>query len=126
MLLIQPASQLTVITTTLGALDVSKALFIADAAYQLVSVSVVWGVAGGAGATVTVEKLTGTTAPGSGTAMLTGALDITATANTVTAGTLSATVGDLQLATGNRLGVKLAGVLTGLVGCCVVATLKRI
>lgn len=123
----QPSpTQIITLSRVLGALDVSQAIFVADQSYQLSSVNVVWGVAGGAGATITIEKLTGTTAPGSGTALLTGALDLTVTANTVTAGTLTSTAADLLLASGNRLGIKLAGVLTGLVGCCVTATLRRL
>lgn len=118
--------QKIVITTVLAAVDVSKTIFNADAAYQVVSIKVAWGVAGGAAATLTPEKLTGTTAPGSGTAMISSPIDLTATANTVVTGTLSSTTSDLQLAAGDRLGVKLAGVLTGLVGCAVTIILKRI
>lgn len=114
------------ITVVFNALSVSSVIFVADAAYQLVSARCVWGVAGGAAAALQVEKLTSTTAPGSGTALLTAAFDITATANTVATGALTATVADLQLAAGDRLGAKLTGVLTGLVGCALTVTLKRI
>lgn len=118
--------QNVVITVPLVVTDVSKTVFTADTTYQVLSVQAVWGVAGGAGAVLSVEKLTGTTAPGSGTGMLTGNLDLTATANTNVSGTLSGTVTNLQLAVGDRLGVKLGGVLTGLVGAAVTITLKRI
>lgn len=118
--------QFVVVSQTLNVLNVSQALFVSDAAYQVVGIRAVWGVAGGAAAVLNIEKLTGTTVPGSGTAMLTGNFDLTSTANTVTSGTLSSTASDLQLAVGNRLGVKLGGVLTGLIGCCVTITLKRI
>lgn len=133
---ITPADGLTVggiivpttfpIVTVLNALSVSTALFIADAAYQVVSVRASWGVVGGALAALNIEKLTGTTAPGSGTAVLTADLDLTGTVNTVNTGTLTGTVGNLQLAAGDRLGCKLSGVLTGLVGCVLTVTLKRI
>lgn len=127
MLIQQPVGSIQYpITTVLNALSVSTTIFAASAAYQLVSVSAVWGVAGGAGATITVEKLTGTTAPGSGTALLTGALDLTATANTVTSGTLTSTAADLLLASGDRLGCKLAGVLTGLVGCALTVIVRKL
>lgn len=116
----------TVISRTLGALDVSHVIFISDSNYQVSSIKVVWGVAGGAGAVLDVEKLTGTTAPGSGTSMQTGSVDLTATANTVTTPTLTGTVATLQLATGNRIGIKLGGILTGLVGCNVTILLGRI
>lgn len=115
-----------VITRVLNALDLSQAIFVADVAYQVTAMRVVWGVAGGAGAVLSIEKLTGTTAPGGGTTMLTGTIDITATANTVTSGALVATASTLQLAAGNRIGVVLGGVLTGLLGCCVTVILKRI
>lgn len=114
------------VNLVLNALSVSTALFIADAAYQVTAVRVVWGVAGGLAAALNIEKLTSTTAPGSGTAILSSDIDLTATANTVTSGSLTGTVGNLQFATGNRLGVKLTGTLTGLVGCAVSVTLKRI
>lgn len=114
------------ITVVLNALSVSTAIFAATAAYQVVSVSAVWGVAGGAAAVLNIEKLSGTTAPGSGTALLTAAFDLTTTANTVGAGTLTATAADLLLASGDRLGCKLGGVLTGLVGCSVTVVLKKI
>lgn len=118
--------QTIVVNAVLGALSVSTSVFTADAAYQVVSMTAVWGVVGGAGAVLGVEKLTGTTAPGSGTALLTGNLDLTATANTVTSGTLTGTIPSLQLASGNRLGVVLGGTLIGLVGCNVTVILKRI
>lgn len=114
------------ITVTLNALSVSTAVFVADVAYQVTGIKALWGVAGGAGATLNIEKLTGTTAPGAGIALLTSNLDLTSAANTVNTGTLTGTVADLQLAAGDRLGCKLAGVLTGLVGCVVTVFLKRI
>lgn len=114
------------IFVTLNALSVSSSLFVADAAYQIISCKAVWGVAGGLAAVLNVEKLTGTTAPGSGTALLSSNIDLTATANTVVSGTLTAVTADLQLAAGDRIGVKLGGTLTGLVGCNLVITVKRI
>lgn len=114
------------VSVILNALSVSSALFIADTTYQVVGVRSAWGVAGGLAALLNVEKLTGTTAPGSGTAILTSGIDLTATANTVTTGALSGTVSNLQLAAGDRLGVKLGGTLTGLVGCSLTILLKRI
>ena len=123
----QPSGALTTpVTVVLNALSVSSAIFVADAAYQVTSVKCVWGVAGGAAAALTVEKLTSTTAPGSGTALLTAAFDLTTTANTVGTGTLTATAADLLLASGDRLGAKLTGVLTGLVGCSLAIILKKL
>jgi hypothetical protein len=87
-----------------------------NAAYQLIAVREAHSVTGGASCAVQIEKLTGTTAPGSGTAQLTSTIDLTATVNTVVSGTLSATASDLQFAAGNRIGIKLSGTQTGLVG----------
>ena len=118
------------VVVNLGGMDANSIsgdqCFIANRAYQVVAVRATWSHVGGSGAAATVEKLTGTTAPGSGTAMLTAAFDLTGTANTVGSGTLSATASDLQLAAGNRLGVKLSGTLTALTGLNVTVYLKAI
>lgn len=106
------------------ATDVNKTIFVATEAVQVTAVRAVYGVLAVAG-TLTVEKLTGTTAPGSGTAMLTGTLDLSGTANTVLSGALTATTSTLQLAAGDRIGCVLA-TLTGLVGCSVTIVLKKI
>lgn len=105
--------------------DLSKSIYIATEAVQLVAVRCVYGVVTASG-TLTIEKLTGTTAPGGGTVVLTGTLDLTTTANTVLSGTLTGTTANLQLAAGNRFGIVLGGVLTGLVGGMVELDLKRI
>lgn len=62
--------------------------------------------------TVTLEKLTGTTAPDSGSVMLAAVLSLKATANTVQEGTLSMTLTNRTLAAGDRLCLKDAGTLT--------------
>lgn len=62
--------------------------------------------------TVTLEKLTGTTAPDSGSVVLGTALSLKATANTVQTGTLTTTLSSKTLAKGDRLCLKDAGVLT--------------
>lgn len=107
------------------ATDLTQAFFIADEAYQVTAVRAVFGVASISG-TLQIEKLTSTTVPGSGTSMLTGTLSLAGTANTVLSGTLSGTVGNLQLAAGDRIGGVLAGTLTSLLGAVVTLTLKRI
>jgi len=66
--------------------------------------------------TLTVEKATGTTAPGSGTALLTGTMSLAGTANTVVSGTLIATVASLTFAAGDRMNIVIAGTMTGLAG----------
>src|SRR5436190_3292233 len=117
----------TVNLCCLGAASASgDAVFVANRAYQVVAVRATWSHVGGSSAAATLEKLTGTTAPGSGTVILTSAFDLTTTANTVGTGTLSGTVGNLQLAAGDRLGVKLSGTLTALTGLNITVNLKPI
>lgn len=62
--------------------------------------------------TVTVEKLTGTTAPGAGVAVLASALSLKATANTVQTGTLTNTKNDRRFLAGHRLAALLSGTPT--------------
>lgn len=87
---------------------VTTPFFIADQSYVITQIQAVWGTAESTGAMdINVEKLTGTTAVGSGTAVLSAAIDATGTANTVATGTLSTTAATLNVAPGNRLGVTL-------------------
>lgn len=104
---------------------VNQSGFIADATYQVTGVQAVWATASTSG-TVAIEKLTGTTAPGSGTTMQTGTINTAGTANTVTAGTLVGTASTLQLAVGDRIGLVFSGTQTNLVGLVVMVFLKRI
>lgn len=120
-----PMTEPVVFQVSTAAQSVNQTIFVADAAYQVTGVKMVWGTASSSG-TATVEKLTGTTAPGSGTAMLQSTISTAGTANTVTAGTLTATTATLQLAAGDRIGFVQSGTQTGLVGLNVVVTLKRI
>lgn len=62
--------------------------------------------------TVELEKLTGTTAPDSGSSVLSAVLSLKTTANTLQAGTITSTLGNKNLALGDRLCLKDAGVLT--------------
>lgn len=62
--------------------------------------------------TLTLEKLTGTTAPDSGAVMLSSALSLKTTANTVQDGTPTLTLANRTLAIGDRLCLKDAGTLT--------------
>jgi hypothetical protein len=61
---------------------------------------------------LTLEKLTGTQAPDSGVAMLSAALSLKTTINTVQTGTMTTTLANVNLAKGDRLCMKDAGVLT--------------
>lgn len=74
--------------------------------------------------TVTLEKLTGTTAPDSGTEMLASTLSLKATANTVQSGTLAALQTTLQLAAGDRLCLKDSGTLTAVVNVTTLTELQ--
>lgn len=102
-------------------------MFIADRAYQVTGIKVEQKTAGGAGCVADIEKLTGTTAPGSGTVMGTGSYDCNGTANnTVTTYTLTGTTATLQLAAGDRMGIKLGGTLTALAGLTATVQMKAI
>lgn len=107
--------------------SVSTAYPLSGGTWQLVSVKVAASAAGGTGATVNIEWLTGTAAPGSGTVQLTGAIPIgsTYTPNTVTVGTPIASPSLINGAT-DRIGVVLSGTLTGLVGLTVVVVLRKL
>lgn len=62
--------------------------------------------------TLNLEKLTGTTAPDSGSTILSTAFSLKSTANTVQTGTLVTTQATKTLAKGDRLCLKDSGVLT--------------
>jgi hypothetical protein len=106
---------------------ISQAIFMPDSTgtYQVVSIQAVFGTTSTSG-TLQLEQLSGTTAPGSGTVMLTGTMSLSGTANTIVSGTLVSTASTLQIAPGQRLGLKFAGTVTGLVGLVVVVGLKRV
>jgi len=107
------------ITVPLIATSPSQSIFIADDNYQVVGVQAVADVLGGAGATVTVEVLTGVQAPGAGVAQLTAPLALNGVAHQVVTGTLIAA--PTTAAAGNRIGIVMAGTLTGLVGYVTIA-----
>lgn len=107
-----------------AATAVSQSIYIAATTLQLANVYIVFGTASASG-TITIEHLTGTTAPGSGTVMITTPLSTAGTANTVAPGVLVASVTTLQLAVGDRIGAVFAGTETGLVGLNVTISLTR-
>lgn len=106
---------------------VTQAIFMPDngAKYQVIGLQAVFGTASTSG-TVTIEHLTGTSAPGGGTALLTGTVSLSGTANTVLNGTLIGNQSTATLSPGDRLGIVFGGTLTSLAGLCVVVSLKRI
>jgi hypothetical protein len=86
--------------------------------YQVIGASLVFSTASSSG-TVQIEKATGTTAPGSGTNMLTGTMSTAGTANTVVNGTVVSNPNTLTLNPGDRLNVVIGGTQTGIVDLCV-------
>lgn len=107
----------------LAATTVSTSIFICDDTYQVAGCAAVAEALGGAGATVTVERLTGVQAPGGGVAQLTAALALNAVAHQVQNGVVKANPDTFQ--PGDRVGIVMAGTLTGLIGQ-VAVTLKRV
>ena len=73
--------------------------------------------------TLTLEKLTGTTAPDSGSVVLETALSLKATINSVQTATLTTTNANRNLAIGDRLCLKDTGTLTAVANVTVMAEL---
>lgn len=113
-----------VVSVPLTAATVTGPVFICDDFYQVVGVKTVFGTASTSG-TLTLEKLTSTTVPGSGTAQLTGTVALSGTANTVASGTLVTTIATIQCAPGDRIGVVIAGTMTNLATAACTLYLKR-
>lgn len=90
-------------------------VYCAPRAMRVKAVSGVVSVASASGA-FWIQKCTGTTAPGSGTAILTGTISAQAPINTVNNGTLVGTVATLTLAAGDRLAFSPASAATGATG----------
>lgn len=94
--------------------------FIATRPCSIKSVSEVHTVLGSSTPTLQIEKLTGTTAPGSGTPILLTAFDLHATANIVQRGVLVSTKQTTSgLLLSDRLALKVSGTLTALKGVTV-------
>lgn len=90
------------------AADVDDIFFVAPFRCRVLSVKEVHAVAAGGTATMDVERLQGTEAPGAGDALTGGTIDLNGTANTVQTATLTTTAAHLILEVGNRLCVKKA------------------
>jgi len=80
--------------------------FTAQCACEVVFVSEVHGVANGDVFTLDIEKLTGTTAPGSGTSILSSQFDLNGTANTVISKNYKSLSTARTLNVGDRLALK--------------------
>ncbi len=109
----------------------TQAFFIADRAYRIIGITEIHATAESTATTLTgyVEKLTGTTAPGSGNTIQSGTFNLKATANTLQSGSVYASGTNdsddprLQLAAGDRLGIVLSAASTELAGVVVEVTL---
>lgn len=99
----------------LTATDATRTAMVCTRACRLKAVKEVHTTASSSG-TLQLEKATGTTAPGSGTALLTGTMTLAGAANTPVSGVLIATVASLTFAVGDRLNLVIAGTMTNLVG----------
>lgn len=108
---------------------VDQSFFLANRAYQVTVIKFVHAVAEATAGTLLVQvtKDTSTDAPGAGANLLTNnasaGFNCKSTANTVQAGTLTATGADLLLAAGDRLSVDFTAAATELVGVTVSVTL---
>jgi fibronectin-binding autotransporter adhesin len=117
--------QYRIINVPINASSIDQWVFVADAAYELDSVELAYTVASSS-ATFDLKKSTSVQAPASGGTMLTGTVDISATANTVYAGTKHGTEGNRRLADGNKLSVCFTGTMTGLAGGVATIRLFRV
>lgn len=106
---------------TLG--STSRTIFIADEAYQIVSFYYHYPGTASTG-TWHMEKLTGSTADGSGTTIFSGNVSAVSAQATPTTASLTSTTADLQLAAGDRIG--WTGNLNNNLLFTGVLTLKRI
>src|SRR5437660_11121885 len=111
---VQKTTAVDPLVLQLVATTVSTSIFTCDDTYQVASCTAVAETLGGAASTVTVERLTGVQAPGAGVAQLSAALALNATAHQVQNGTVKANPDTFQI--GDRVGIVMAGTLTGLVG----------
>lgn len=107
---------------------IDQNVFCAHKAFEVVAVSACWGTAESTAATLTlqVEKLTGTTAPGSGTELLSSSIDCKSTANTVNYGTLITTPENLLLSRGHRLAVDFSAAANELADVAVNVILRQV
>jgi dTDP-4-amino-4,6-dideoxygalactose transaminase len=98
------------------------AFFIASRPYEVMEIRAVWSTASTSG-TLQLERLTGTTAEGSGDSVLTSTIDLAGTANTVVKRETTG-LQNRKLAPGDRLALVDGGTLTNLVNLVVTVLLK--
>jgi len=111
----------------ISATSVDSNVFVPTSNWQVVAVSEVHAVAGNDGSAVTVSltKCTGTQTPTQG-AVIVATMDLKATANTITTGSVAAGSGIAKVNATERLALDFAGTPTTLAGGVVTVRLKRI
>ena len=112
-IIVPPYEEIT-IPISLHASKVTYNLFVAREAWQVINIDYTPDIAQGGALTATVVKAVTTATPASATTPMHTAngIDLNGTAHTVQPITLSSTTADLQLATGNRIGLVLSGAMT--------------
>ncbi len=110
--------------TNVPATATSYTFLVANRAYRVKAVSCI--ASSTATPTVDVIKDTGTTAPGAGTSVLTGAMTFSGSANTRVTGTLSPTIATVTLAVGDRLSTKWGGTVGALTAAQVMVLLEPV
>lgn len=104
----------------------SRVAFISNSWYTFVGALLVWSTASGTSGAVTITADRGTTAPGGGTALLTGTKDMTATANTVVEGAPVVTTPSIMtIAPGDRLALLFSGTPNGTAGTFAALILRK-
>ncbi len=101
-------------------------IFVADRAYKMLSLEVVYAAAAGAALTLDLKKCTGTTAPASGTSMLSGTVNLNSTINTTIVAGLTTTVANLRIADGDRLAFDFSSTIGSLAGAVAVVVLRPV
>lgn len=114
-----------VVPVFIDAATVDRNVFTAPFACELVAATEVHGVASSSG-TLQVQKCTGTTAPGSGTPLLTGTVSLAGAANTVIGASLIATTASKRFAAGDRCAIDIGGTMTNLAGGVVTLVFKQV
>lgn len=101
----------------------SQPIFIADTTYQITGTKCFYSVGALLNGAFQVTVDSGTTAPGSGIAQLTSAINLSSTTDTTYTGTLIATPTTINA--GDRITAKITGTLTSLFGSCMIY-IKRV
>jgi len=115
-------SQLVTVPVSLVATLVDQVVFVADASYKLNAIRCVYSVAALSNGTLQVTVETGTNAPGTGTAQLSSAIDLSTTVNTIYSGALIES--PTTISAGNKVSLDVGGTITGLLGTCTLSFIR--